>query len=448
MNERASYRGTIQRTDGSSLRLQSAETQKAALQSKKNSKSPDKTSPAIFPIADKENGGSRIPAKQPSILIVDDDSPVRLFIRSALERWGYQVQLASSGNKAKTMIDRNVFDLILTDVMMQDGDGLTLLDWVGEKQPGLPVVMVSAASDIQIAVESMHRGACDYLVKPFDHQKLFETVRRALQKRLEISESRAYQRTLKQELRIRTDMLRWAVDDLQRTHNLMLLALSDALDLRDSETEGHSRRVTGYSITLARALKLTPAEIKVLAQGALLHDVGKIAVPDAILRKPSKLSMKEQEIMRTHCARGYEMLCRIPFLSEASEIVRAHHERFDGSGYPRGLSGNTISIGARIFAVADTLDAITSDRSYKRARTFEEAREDIQSCSGGQFDPEVVKAFMEIGCETWLEVRAQTMGDEKCDVFLREVLLSLPDFSGLQDLIAGSFSGTRSREIY
>lgn len=448
MNERASYRGTIQRTDGSSLRLQSAETQKAALQSKKNSKSPDKTSPAIFPIADKENGGSRIPAKQPSILIVDDDSPVRLFIRSALERWGYQVQLASSGNKAKTMIDRNVFDLILTDVMMQDGDGLTLLDWVGEKQPGLPVVMVSAASDIQIAVESMHRGACDYLVKPFDHQKLFETVRRALQKRLEISESRAYQRTLKQELRIRTDMLRWAVDDLQRTHNLMLLALSDALDLRDSETEGHSRRVTGYSITLARALKLTPAEIKVLAQGALLHDVGKIAVPDAILRKPSKLSTKEQEIMRTHCARGYEMLCRIPFLSEASEIVRAHHERFDGSGYPRGLSGNTISIGARIFAVADTLDAITSDRSYKRARTFEEAREDIQSCSGGQFDPEVVKAFMEIGCETWLEVRAQTMGDEKCDVFLREVLLSLPDFSGLQDLIAGSFSGTRSREIY
>lgn len=447
MNDRAPSHQAIRRVDAFNLRFQLAETEKPEPQTENNPQPPEGSLLASLPITHTESSGSAI-EKQPSILIVDDDSPSRLFIRSALERWGYQVELASSGNEAKTMIERHVFDLVLTDVVMQDGDGLTLLDWIGEKQRGLPVVMVSAASDIQVAIESMHRGACDYLVKPFDHGKLFETVRRALRQRLEIFESQAYQHSLKQELRIRTDMLRWAVDDLQRTHNLMLLALSDALDLRDSETEGHSQRVTAYSITLAQALELSSSEIKVLAQGALLHDVGKIAVPDAILRKPSKLSAKEQEIMRTHCARGYEMLCRIPFLSEASEIVHAHHERFDGSGYPRALGRSEIPIGARIFAVADTLDAITSDRPYKKARTFAEAREDIQSCSGSQFDPQIVDAFMKITVETWLRVRAETMGEERCQVFLREVLFNLPDFSGLQDLIAGSFSGARSDAVY
>jgi putative nucleotidyltransferase with HDIG domain len=441
MNDRAASHQGIRRADAFTLRLQLAETEKHGLQSEEYSQRPERTPQTRIPITQTESRGSVSPDKQPSILIVDDDLPSQLFIRSALERWGYQVELASSGNEAKTMIKGHVFDLVLTDVIMQDGDDLALLDWIGEKQRGLPVVMVSAASDIQIAIESMHRGACDYLVKPFDPGKLFETVRRALQQRLETFESQAYQRSLKQELRIRTDMLRWAVDDLQRTHNLMLLALSDALDLRDSETEGHSQRVTAYGITLAQALKLSASEIKVLAQGALLHDVGKIAVPDAILRKPSRLSPKEQEIMRTHCARGYEMLCRIPFLSEASEIVHAHHERFDGSGYPRALRGDEIPIGARIFAVADTLDAITSDRPYKKARSFDEAREAIESCSGSQFDPVVVDAFMKISSETWLKVRAETMGEDRCHVFLREVLFNLPDFSGLQDLIAGSFSG-------
>jgi HD-GYP domain-containing protein (c-di-GMP phosphodiesterase class II) len=172
-----------------------------------------------------------------------------------------------------------------------------------------------------------------------------------------------------------------------------------------------------------------------------LHDVGKIAVPDAILRKPGKLTRDEQEIMRAHCERGYEMLCTIPFLSDASEIVRAHHERFDGKGYPRGLRGSEIPMGARIFAVADALDAITSDRPYHHAGTFAAACEDIRRCSGSQFDPEVVEAFSKIDCATWTKVRARTMGEERCDVFLREVLLNLPDFSGLQDLVAGSFSG-------
>ncbi len=409
---------------------------------------PEASGPARSHFEDPKECGSRIPYKQQTILVVDDDSSMRLLIGSTLERWGYKVHLASSGNDAKEMVDRDRFDLILTDILMQDGDGLGLLDWVRANQPGIPVVMISAASDVGMAIDSMHRGACDYLLKPFDHRKLFETIRRALEKQLEILDARVYQDNLKRELCIRTDMLRWAVNDLQRTHDLVLLTLGDALDLRDSETEGHSKRVTAYSIALARALKISPREIKVLAQGALLHDVGKIAIPDAILRKPDKLTEEEQATMRAHCERGYEMLCRIPFLADASEIVLTHHERFDGGGYPRGLRGKEIPLEARIFAVADTLDAMTSDRSYQKARTFATAREGIQKGSGSQFDPEVVEAFSKISCDVWMNLRAESLGGEKGRAFLREVLVNLPDFSGLQDLIAMNFSGARTSGIH
>lgn len=447
MNDRQSSDKTAPRTGECILRSQLAESE-IGLKSGSSPESLNITGPAIPQIANTEACGSRIPYKQSSILVVDDESPIRLLIGSTLECWGYQVHLASSGNEAKEMIDRDAFDLILTDMMMQDGDGLTLLDWVRAKQPGLPVVMISAVSDIGMAIDSIHRGACDYLLKPFDHMKLFETIRRALKRRLEILEARAYQKNLKQELRTRTDMLRWAVDDLQRTHDLMLLTLSDALDLRDSETEGHSKRVTAYGIALARGLKISPLDIKVLAQGALLHDVGKIAVPDAILRKPGKLTMEEQEIMRTHCVRGYEMLCRIPFLADASELVLSHHERFDGSGYPRGLRGSEIPLGARIFAVADSLDAITSERPYHKAQTFAVAREEIQTGSGAQFDPEVVEAFMKITCDVWPKLRAETIGEERDHVLLREVLLKLPDLACLQDLIAMTFSDAQAPAVH
>jgi putative nucleotidyltransferase with HDIG domain len=443
MNDQQCSHKTMQRPDDCGLGLHLAECE-IGLKQAFSSEPLDTGGPAVSWLANSEASGSRILHKQPSILVVEDESPIRLLIGSTLERWGYRVHLASGGNEARQAIDRDAFDLILTDVMMQDGDGLTLLDWVHSKQPDLPVVIVSAASDIGMAIDSMHRGACDYLLKPFDHRKLFETIRRALEQRLEILEARAYQHNLKQELRIRTDMLRWAVDDLQRTHDLMLLTLSDALDLRDSETEGHSKRVTAYSIALARALKISPLEIKVLAQGALLHDVGKIAVPDAILRKPGKLTKEEQEIMRTHCMRGHEMLCRIPFLADASEIVLAHHEHFDGSGYPRGLGGSGIPFGARIFAVADSLDAITSNRPYHNAQTFNAAREEIQTRSGAQFDPDVVEAFTKVPCDVWSTLRAETIGGERDHSVLREVLSNLPDLSGLQDLIAMSFSDAQA----
>jgi putative nucleotidyltransferase with HDIG domain len=345
--------------------------------------------------------------KSTRILVVDDEPHVRSMMGTTLERHGYDVQVASSGNEALETLDQNVFDLVLTDIVMQDGNGIAVLDRIHAQQPQLPVVMVSAVHDISVAIDAMRRGAYDYLLKPFEREHLVNTVQRALDYRQLLRENHNYQQNLEQVVRARTEMLRQAMENLEHSYDVTLEALGDALDLKDSETEGHSKRVTAYTIALARAMGISPAEIKVIARGAFLHDIGKMAIPDEILRKPGKLTAKEQQIMREHCDRGYQMLRKIPFLAGAAEIVFTHQEHFDGSGYPSGLLGSEIPIGARIFAVADTLDAITSDRPYRKARSFDAAREEILRCSGTQFDPAVVEVLLKISNELWYELRSE-----------------------------------------
>jgi putative nucleotidyltransferase with HDIG domain len=347
------------------------------------------------------------------ILVVDDENHVRSMIGLALERQGYHVQLASSGRQAIELLEESTFDLVLTDIVMQDGNGIFLLDRIRGKVPNLPVVMVSAVHDISVAIDAMRRGAYDYLLKPFEREHLVSTVVRALEYRQALEDSQNYQQNLEQVVRARTEMLRQAMEDLEHSYDITLEALGDALDLKDSETEGHSKRVTAYTIALARAMGISPAEIKIIARGAFLHDIGKMAIPDEILRKPAALSPEEQEIMREHCARGFNILRKIPFLSEAAEIVFAHQEHYDGGGYPNRLKGGEIPIGARIFAVADTLDAITSDRPYRKASSFDTARQEILRCSGTQFDPSVVEVFLKIPNELWHELRSEITGQNK-----------------------------------
>ena len=334
-------------------------------------------------------------------------------VGSTLERQGYEVKLASSGREALEMLAMNSFDLVLTDIVMQDINGIALLERIHAQQPNLPVVMVTAIHDISVAIDSMRRGAYDYLLKPFERDHLLTTVQRALDHRQVLEESHNYQQSLEQMVQARTEMLHHAMEDLEHSYDVTLEALGDALDLKDSETEGHSKRVTAYTIALARAMGCRPSEIKVIARGAFLHDIGKMAIPDEILRKPGKLTPEEQEIMREHCARGYHMLRKIPFLAGAAEIVFCHQEHYDGTGYPSGLRGREIPIGARIFAVADTLDAITSDRPYRRSRSFDAAREEMLRCSGTQFDPAVVEVFLKIPNELWQELRSEISGQNK-----------------------------------
>ena len=184
-----------------------------------------------------------------------------------------------------------------------------------------------------------------------------------------------------------------------------LAALVSALGLKDAEAENHCHRVTAFCISIAKTMPVPDTYLPILAHGGLVHDIGKIAIPDSVLYKPGPLTDEEKRIMRSHCEIGYTMLIRIPFLREAAEIVRAEHEFFDGTGYPRGLKGEEIPLGARILAVADALDVMTSDQRYCRALPMSHAREEIRRCAGSQFDPEVVKVFLSIPEQHWIEMR-------------------------------------------
>ena len=344
------------------------------------------------------------------ILIVDDEPHVRAMLGATLDRQNYQTVLAASTSDAFELIDRQHFDLVLTDMVMRDGNGIGLLERLHIDQPQTPVIMVTAIQDISVAITAMRKGAYDYLLKPFERDQLLATVRRALDHRNTLRENQSYQQNLEQIVQARTELLHQAIVDLERSYDITLEALGDALDLKDSETEGHSKRVTAYTIALARAMGIGSDAIKVIARGAFLHDIGKMAIPDAILRKPGKLTSAETLLMREHCERGYNILRKIPFLNEAAEIVYSHQEHFDGSGYPRGLRGEDIPVGARIFAIADTLDAITSDRPYRGAKSFDVARLEILRCSGTQFDPVAVEVFLKIPNELWIELRTEITG--------------------------------------
>jgi putative nucleotidyltransferase with HDIG domain len=340
------------------------------------------------------------------ILIVDDEDSIREVVSSMLTSSSFVCTQAQSGKEALALLQSGEeFELMLSDMMMPVMDGEALLAATKERFPDMPVVMVTAMHDISIALNAIRNGAYDYLLKPFDREQLLATVRRALENRRLKLENRAYQTNLEALVTARTEQLRQAITTLERSYDITLEALGNALDLKDAETEGHSKRVTAFTIAIARAMGLSADQIRVIARGAFLHDIGKMAIPDAILRKPGALDTEEIAIMQEHCYRGYQILKRIPFLTEASEIVYAHQEKYDGTGYPRGLKGDQIPLGARIFSVADTLDAMTSDRPYRAKLPFEVARDEIQRWSGRQFDPQVVNTFLQMPENIWDDLR-------------------------------------------
>jgi cyclic di-GMP phosphodiesterase len=342
------------------------------------------------------------------ILVVDDEEAIREIVSSMLTAAKFTCRQAGSGTEALALLESGEeFSLMLSDLMMAGMDGIALLERTKERFPDMPVIMVTAVHDISVALAALRNGAYDYLLKPFEREQLLAQVRRALENRRLRLENRAYQTRLEDLVTERTAQLRKTMGNLERSYDVTLEALGDALDLKDAETEGHSKRVTAFTIAIARAMGLSDKEIRVIARGAFLHDIGKMAIPDAILRKPGALTPDEIAVMREHCYRGYQMLKKIPFLMDASEIVYSHQERYDGTGYPRGMKGDEIPLGARIFSVADTLDAITSDRPYRPAQSLTAAREEIQRWSGRQFDPEVVRVFLSMPENIWTDLRKQ-----------------------------------------
>ena len=344
------------------------------------------------------------------ILVVDDEEAIREVISTLLESQGYPCTICSNGRLALESFQRDTFDLVLSDIVMPEMDGLKLLAELRRIDPDVPVIMVTAMHDIAIALEAIRAGAYDYILKPFEKDQLHLSVDRALEHRRLVLENRTYQSDLEHLVAERTQQLSIALQDLEQSYDHTLEALGGALDAKDAETEGHCQRVTAFTIRIAKAMGVDKGLLRHIARGAFLHDIGKMGVPDSILRKPGPLTTEEREIMRRHCEIGFSVLQRIPFLKEAAEIVLAHQECYDGSGYPRGLKGEQIPLGARIFAVADTLDAMISDRPYRKALPISAARDEIRRYSGRQFDPRVVEVFLAQPERVWMELH-EKVGD-------------------------------------
>jgi cyclic di-GMP phosphodiesterase len=347
------------------------------------------------------------------ILVVDDEEPIREIVSALLIAANYQCQVSSSGGHALRMLEQDgPFELVLYDLRMSDLDGVALAKYASKEYPDTSVVVVTAIHDVSVALDGIRNGAYDYLLKPFEREQLLSTVIRALEHRRLSVENRAYQANLESLVKARTEQLQSAMSNLERSYDVTLEALGDALDLKEAETEGHSRRVALFTIGIAQALGLPREQIAVIARGAFLHDIGKMAIPDAILRKPGRLNPEETKIVQEHPYRGYLMIQKIPFLHEAAQIVWAHHENFDGTGYPRRLKGEAIPFGARIAAIANTLDSITSDLPYRPAQSLKAAREEIRCWSGRQFDPEIVRVFLEMPDKVWEDLRREVSGQQ------------------------------------
>jgi putative two-component system response regulator len=320
------------------------------------------------------------------ILIVDDDPAGREVLESILEADGYELILAENGYQALDFARKIRPDIILLDVMMPGMDGFEVCRRIRSEKDiaEIPILILTALDDRESLMNGLDAGADDFITKPPDRYELRARL-------LGISRLNRYRKLLEER------------QNLESIHQELLLAYdktiegwSRAMDLRDKETEGHSRRVTQMTLKLARVFEITEEELSHIQRGALLHDIGKLGVPDSILFKPSSLDEGEWALMCQHPQMAYDMLHPIEYLRPALDIPLYHHEKWDGTGYPHGLKGEQIPLSARLFAIVDVWDALTSDRPYRRAWSREKTLAHIQEQSGKHFDPKVVEVFPKI----------------------------------------------------
>jgi len=344
------------------------------------------------------------------VLVVDDEVSVRKVMAAVLAQLGLPCETAAHADEALRILETHRIDAVISDLQMPGMSGMEFLAKVKQSYPRIVFLMITGVDDIQVGIQAMREGADDYLVKPLqvDANIILASLTRALHVKGLEQEVDNYRHHLEEIVAEQTGQLREALRQIERSYDHTLEALGAAIDLRDSPTAGHSRRVFLYSIEIAKAMGGLENQMRNIAMGAWLHDIGKLAIPDAILLKPGPLTEKEREIMQHHAQIGYDLVKGIPFLADAAEIIFAHHERCDGSGYPRGLKTQEIPTGARIFALADTFDAMTSDRPYRRALPFQASREVIERGAGKQYDSQVARVFLSIPDETWEVIRRET----------------------------------------
>jgi putative two-component system response regulator len=334
-------------------------------------------------------------AQQETILIVDDEEAIRKLLRQKLTMDGYRCQTAASASLALDVLRGSSIDLVLLDIRMPGKLGTEFLPEIKAEFPDTAVIMSSAVSDSHIAIQCMREGAYDYIIKPFNLDRVTQSVAWALKKRgLQIAK-REYQQHLEQEVAVRTTELKHALEKIETASLDTIYRLSRAAEYKDENTGSHIRRIGEYSAVIARKMGLDDIDVDMIFYAAPMHDVGKIGIPDSILLKPGKLEPEEWEIMKRHTTIGAQILAgsEAEFIGLAEVIALTHHEKWDGSGYPNGLRKSEIPLAGRIVAIADVFDALTSQRPYKEPFPVEECFNIIRQSRGSHFDPEVADAF-------------------------------------------------------
>lgn len=337
----------------------------------------------------------------PKILVVDDDNRISELITSILKMRGFDSELASSVKGAMSLLSRQTYDIIFLDLGLPDGSGFSILESILRDSPESIVIVITGMHDINTAIKSIRKGAHDFITKPFEVKLFKERLDRVTEEWKSRRLHYHYQQNLENLVKVKTDELLKTTKQIEHTYDMTVSALGAALDLRDPETADHCRRVSENSVRLGQKLGFSNTNLRNLKWGAYLHDIGKIAVPDQVLLKKSSLTKKEMELVKKHPIVGSNMIKNVDFLSGATDIILHHHEKYDGSGYPFGLKKKEIPLSAKIFAIMDTLDAMTSDRPYRRALPFSVFIKELGDLLGKHFDPEIVREFLEFPNSTW-----------------------------------------------
>jgi len=337
------------------------------------------------------------------ILVLDDEERVRKIIGMQLEREGFAVTMINSGEAAIAELssDGDGYDIMISDIRMPGKSGFDVLQYAVENVPTMPVIMLTGVVDVETAVKVMRSGAFDYLVKPITRKNLIPTVEKAFayakliryNRRLEL-ENKAYQEELEEQVKERTRELSEALTQLRVVHMDTVRILSGAIEEKDPYIRGHANRCRIMAHHVSEAMGYTPRQLDMLDFGSLLHDIGKIAIDSKVLNKPAPLNPDERKLVQTHPLIGERIVSRVTYFSEIVPMIRWHHERWDGAGYPDGLVRDEIPISARILCVVDAFDAMTSDRAYRLALSNERALEIIREEAGHQFDPQIVDVFL------------------------------------------------------
>ena len=320
------------------------------------------------------------------ILVVDDEQSIRELIVTSLEDNGYLCSTAADGQEALRKLEEEDYQLVISDIKMPGMDGIELLKRILSEYRDVAVIMVTSLVNINYSIEAMKLGAYDYILKPFDLGSLLISVQRAFERRMLIIKNREYQYNLELKVEEQTR-------EIRKVFLNAIEALAQALEAKDAYTSGHSHRVTEISVIIAKELEIDSDYVDKIRLSGLLHDIGKIGIRGDVLNKPGRLTESEYKHVSTHPSIGVKILQFLIKENDVIEIIKHHHEFYNGKGLPDGLRMEKIPIGSRILAVADTFDAMTSTRPYRNALSPETAYKELERCKGTQFDPDVVDAF-------------------------------------------------------